>query len=91
MLQIVWNDEARNDLGSILHYIAERNPSAAKGLKRLIEAAVMPAVEHPYLYRPGRVSGTREIVAHPNYVVVYQVGDDTIEIMRVLHARQQYP
>lgn len=91
MLQILWNDEARSDLGSIIRYIAERNPQAAKGLKNLIESAVLPAVEHPYLYRPGRVSGTREIVVHPNYVLVYQVGDGVLEVMRVLHARQQYP
>ena len=45
----------------------------------------------PYLFRPGRVSGTRERVVHPNYIVVYQVGDDAIDILRVLHSRQRYP
>jgi toxin ParE1/3/4 len=30
-------------------------------------------------------------VAHPNYVVVYRVIDEHIEVMSVLHARQQYP
>ncbi|WP_413899559.1 type II toxin-antitoxin system RelE/ParE family toxin [Rhodoferax sp.] len=28
---------------------------------------------------------------HPNYIVVYQVGSDVIDILRVLHSRQQYP
>lgn len=45
----------------------------------------------PYLFRPGRVPGTREYVVHPNYIVVYQVGDEMIDILRVLHSRRQYP
>ena len=45
----------------------------------------------PYLFRPGRVAGTREQVVHPNYIVVYQVGNDVIDILRVLHSRQEYP
>jgi toxin ParE1/3/4 len=46
--------------------------------------------KHPYLYRPGRVAGTREAVIHPNYLLVYRV-TETIEILAILHARQQYP
>ncbi|PLC48822.1 type II toxin-antitoxin system mRNA interferase toxin, RelE/StbE family [Pollutimonas subterranea] len=56
-----------------------------------MESAVLPVAEHPYLYKPGRISGTREIVAHPNYIVVYKVTYSTIEVMNVVHARQQYP
>ncbi len=52
---------------------------------------MLPLPEHPYLFRPGRVSGTRELVAHPNYIVVYRVTDDRIEIVNVVHARQKYP
>lgn len=33
---------------------------------------------------------TREIIAHPNYLVVYQI-TDRIEIVSILHARQEYP
>ncbi len=45
----------------------------------------------PYLFRLNRVVGTREHVVHPNYIVVYQVGSDVIDILRILHSRQQYP
>ena len=91
MLQIVWSDKARGDLRSLIEYIAPRNPLAARRMKTLVDDAILPVVEHPYLFRPGRVAGTREIVVHPNYILVYQVGDGSLVVLRVLHARQQYP
>jgi toxin ParE1/3/4 len=51
-------------------------------------AEQLPA--HPYMYGPRRIAGTREAVVHPNYVLVYTVRE-VIEIVAVLHARQQYP
>lgn len=91
MLKISWRPTATEDLAEIIAYIAERNPQAARNIKLRIESAVLPAAEHPYLYRPGREPGTREIVAHPNYVVVYKVTDTAIDVVNVLHARQEYP
>lgn len=60
-------------------------------MRELIETAILPAAEHPYLFRTGRISGTREIVAHPNYVLIYCVTAEHIEVLDVLHSRQQYP
>ncbi len=60
-------------------------------MKALIEAAVLPLAEHPYLFRVGRVAGTRELVAHPNYIVIYRVLTERVEIVDVVHARQSYP
>jgi toxin ParE1/3/4 len=56
-----------------------------------IRDSVLPAAEHPYIAPIGRIPGTREIVAHPNYLVVYRVASTSIQVLRVLHARQQYP
>ncbi|WP_141217973.1 type II toxin-antitoxin system RelE/ParE family toxin [Bordetella genomosp. 5] len=36
-------------------------------------------------------SHTREIVVHPNYLVVYEVLQDSVEVRAVLHARRKYP
>jgi toxin ParE1/3/4 len=91
MLPVQWRASARKDLTEIIRYIADRNPVAARRVRDLIEAAILPAAEHPYLYRLGRVPGTREVVAHPNYVLVYRVVVDCIEVVSVLHARQEYP
>jgi toxin ParE1/3/4 len=86
-----WSDEATTDLVEIIDYIETRNALAAQSLV----AAVMQSAENlpqmPFLLRPGRVAGTREHVVHPNYIVVYLVGNEVIDILRVLHSRQQYP
>lgn len=91
MLPIRWNARALDKLDELIAYIAARNPTAADQLLERIEAAVLPASDHPYLYRSGRVSGTREIIAHPNYIVVYRVLSDSIQVLNVLHAHQRYP
>ena len=91
MLPIRWNAKALDELDAIVSYIAQINPSAAEGLQGLIEVSVLPLSQHPYLYRLGRVVGTRELVVHPNYIVVYRVMIDRVEIVGVLHAAREYP
>jgi toxin ParE1/3/4 len=91
MLPIRWQAEAQADLATILAYIAERNLQAAADLYNEINQAVTMLPRHPHLYRLGRVLGTHEMVVHPNYLVVYRVSATAIEILSVLHTRQQYP
>ena len=92
MLPIFWREAARNDLRQIVNHIAHENPPAARRMKIRLEAAVLPLSEHPYLYRQSdRVLGLREIVAHPNYIVLYRVAADRIEVVNVVHARSQFP
>ncbi|AMM18819.1 addiction module antitoxin (plasmid) [Burkholderia sp. PAMC 28687] len=90
-MPVEWRDQASADLEDILFYIADRNLSAAESLNEAIEQATSQLPQHPHLYRLGRVNGTREIVVHPNYIVVYRVTSTTIEILAVMHSRQQYP
>ena len=75
----------------IIDYIEQHNATAAQNLYATIVKSVESLPLMPYLFRPGRVAGTREQVVHPNYIVVYQVGNDVIDILRVLHSRQEYP
>lgn len=91
MLPIKWTDEAKTDLYALIAFIAEDNPYAAEQLLHRIEESIIPAAEHPYLFRPGRILGTREVVAHPNYILVYQVMIDHISVLNVIHSRQEYP
>ncbi|WP_375701846.1 type II toxin-antitoxin system RelE/ParE family toxin [Bartonella sp. AA89HNZF] len=61
-------------------------------MKRFLEASVLPLAEHLYLYRQSeKVLGLREIVAHPNYLILYQVAAHQIEIVAVVHARREFP
>ena len=55
------------------------------------EAEAENARKRPTLYKPGRVKGTREVVVRPNYVMVYRVSGNVVEVLRVLHAAQQWP
>lgn len=89
-MSIHWHDDAIADLLELITYIAERDPQAAQRLRTRLEAAVATVAEHPYLHQVGRVPGTREIVIHPNFIVVYQV-THRIEVTSVVHARQNYP
>lgn len=38
----------------------------------------------------GGAARAKRVVA-PNYLIVYRVQGDTVRILRVLHARQQWP
>ncbi|MDR6848643.1 addiction module RelE/StbE family toxin [Sphingomonas sp. BE270] len=91
MLRLVWRPKARRDLLDIAAFIRQRNPVAAQRLAALIRDAAERLPEHPYVHRPGRVPGTREAVVHPNYILIYRVLADTVEVITVLHARQKYP
>ncbi|MFO1210519.1 MAG: type II toxin-antitoxin system RelE/ParE family toxin [Amaricoccus sp.] len=35
--------------------------------------------------------GTRELVAHPSYRLIYNVRGDTVRILRVLHTARRWP
>ena len=90
MLPTQWKVEAQEDLTAILTYIAQRNRPAALQPYNDIDNAISQ-LPNPHLYRTGRVIGTRELLAHPNHVVVYRVDASAIEILAVMHTRQLYP
>lgn len=85
-----WSDEAERDLLEIHDFIAQQNPAAADRMQALFSRAVKNLQDHPLIYREGRVSGTREIVVHPNYVLIYRIADDAVWIVSVLHSARRY-
>lgn len=91
MLLIEWKHNAILDLIEILDYISQRNPIAADKLEQTINEAVEKLAESPYSARLGRVVGTREKIAHPNYIIVYRVFTDKIEILNIVHSSRNYP
>lgn len=90
-MKLAWRQSAREDLRRAVLYIADRDPSAAERLQEAVESCAERLSEHPFMYRAGRLPGTREAIVHPNYVLVYQVRADAVEVLGVVHSRQQYP
>ncbi len=90
-MKLTWRPEALEDYEAIIGYIAERNVLAAERIGNAIIACAERISALPLAYRPGRIPGTREAVVHPNYILVYRVEDDAVEIVNVVHARQRYP
>jgi toxin ParE1/3/4 len=91
VLKLVWRSTALDSLDEIIAYISDRDFSAGERLQALIEACAERLPDHPYMYRSGREPGTREAVVHPNYILIYRVTAEAVEVVDVLHARQQYP
>ena len=87
----LWKPAAIADRKRITAHIAKDNLTAAIEMgDMLIEKAEL-LDQHPMLGRVGRVKGTRELVAHPNYILIYRVAGEVAEVLRVKHAAQQYP
>jgi toxin ParE1/3/4 len=91
VLKLIWRETARQDVRDIFGFIAERDVRAALSLKERIEATAERLTNHPYMFRPGRMPGTREALIHPNYFLIYRVSADAVEVVNVLHSRRQYP
>jgi toxin ParE1/3/4 len=90
--RLEWKQHALDDRAAILEFIATENPGAAIALDDEIENQAEKVSQGLGASRLGRVKGTREIVVHPNYAIVYQnVGDDLMQVLRVLHAAMQWP
>jgi len=91
VLTLLWRASALGDLDQIITYIAERDVSAAERLHHAIEDCAERLPDHPFMYRTGRVPGTREAVVHPNYIRIYRVTEHAVEVVSLVHARQEYP
>ncbi|MFZ6713016.1 type II toxin-antitoxin system RelE/ParE family toxin [Undibacterium sp. TC9W] len=91
MATIFWKKLAINDLIKIGQYIAKNSPANAQKLVSEIEGKVTRLAVYPQMGKPGRKRGTRELVAHDNYFVVYRVLAKKVEILRVKHVAQQWP
>lgn len=91
MLSLFWKKQASLDLLNLVEHIAQDNPDAAEALANDIEAKAEKLRTFPEMFKLGRKRGTRELVAHKNYIVVYRVTNSQVEILRVKHAAQQWP
>lgn len=89
-VRLVWTRLAHSDRKSIRDYIA-RDPAAALAMGELFAQKAASLANSLDLGRPGRVTGTREMVAHKIYILAYDVAGDCVRVLRVLHAARQWP
>jgi toxin ParE1/3/4 len=87
----VWKPTAIADRKSITAYIAQDNPMAAIEMGDMLMQKAAQLDQHPKLGRTGRVTGTRELVVHPNYILIYRIVGESVEVLRVKHAAQKWP
>ena len=90
-MTLSWKRAALRDREHIMEFIARDKPLAAIAWDERLERCAEHLIEHPRMGRPGRVPRTRELVVHPNYILVYREAAGKVEILRVLHAAQNWP
>jgi len=90
-VRLFWTPEALDDRRAIYDYIEADNPRAALMLDELFSEKVRHLIDHPGLGRAGRITGTRELVVHKNYILIYDTTVEQVRVLRVLHAARQWP
>ncbi len=87
-----WLRRALENLNDEAAYLAEENPRvAAEFVVHLRNSAAMLA-DRPNIGRPGRISGTRElVVTRFPYILPYRVRGGCVEILRVFHTARKWP
>lgn len=92
-MHVRFTAQAEADLEQIHAYIRQLNPRAAdRVIDRLLTAA-FNLEEFPFLGRPGRLAGWRELVVTGTpYLLFYSFPDDFhIDIDRILHGARKFP
>ena len=90
-MPINWTKRAVRNLESVLDYIARDNELAAIKFRDFIIDKVAVLEQRPHMGRTCDVQGARELVIHENYIVVYRVRNESLEILRIRHARRKFP
>ena len=90
--KVKFSQSALQDLQAIEEYICENNcVSARKIISHIIERVETLLVRNPGIGRAGRVLRTREfVISKYPYVIPYQVREDVIYILRVLHTSRKW-
>ncbi|MFO1262197.1 MAG: type II toxin-antitoxin system RelE/ParE family toxin [Rhodoferax sp.] len=91
MKRVVRTTPYTANLDAIEAEIAQDNPTAALDLWLHIDDQVSSLVDENFPRRRGRVKGTKELVAHKNYIVILEEDDATVTVLNVVHARRQWP
>lgn len=90
-MAVKWTKKALHSIAQIAEYIEQDNPTRAASFVQEIREKTNMLAAFPGAGRPGRVMGTRELVAHKNYIVAYRVRGENVEVLRVQHVAKRWP
>jgi len=88
---VIWVPEAEQDRADIFDYIAQDNLAAASRLDALFSDAADKLAAFPELGRAGEIPGTRELIPHENYRLIYEVDGDTAWVLALVHTARRWP
>ena len=77
-MKVIWTPEAQQDRAGVWDYIAADDPSAAARMDELFSDAATRLAGHPMSGRPGMIPGTRELIPHESYRLVYEIDGETV-------------
>lgn len=92
-MKVRWTRPAVSDLTRICDYTQEHFGAVkARNTAIAIYESAASLKMFPCLGRPGRKSGTREVVI-PNlpFLIIYRVHAAHVEVVRVLHGARKWP
>jgi toxin ParE1/3/4 len=90
-VKVYWPQDAEQDRDHIWNTIAQNAPVAAARMDTLFSDSAMKLADFPYIGRAGAIPGTRELIPHPSYRLVYEVEQDTVWILALVHTSRQWP
>ncbi|WP_297835256.1 type II toxin-antitoxin system RelE/ParE family toxin [Thermomonas sp.] len=92
-MRVLWTPEAEQDRDDIWDHIAADNPSAAARMDLLFSEAAAKLAEFPMLGHVGKILGTRELIPHENYRLVYEIviDENTVWVLALVHTARQWP
>ena len=91
-MTVRWTRAAAKDMEDIARHIRKDNVEAARKVALVLFETGNSLSALPRRGRLGRIPGTREII-FPGwpYILVYQITEKAVEILRVYHAAQDWP
>lgn len=90
-MKVRWTPEAERDRDDIWEYIANDNALAAVSMDELFSDAAAKLADYPFMGRAGQISGTRELIPHESYRLVYEVDGKTVWVLALINAARQWP
>ncbi len=90
-MKVRWTPEAVRDRLAIWQYLEARDAGAAFSMDCLFSDAVAALADFPMLGHEGDVAGTRELTPHRSYRLIYEVTDDTVWILVLIHTARRWP